>query len=77
MTSALALGTLLKLELATDQAGYTSSTADALIREVGQLEGEDAMFLRPLGNVLYVLCSVNSAPERLERIVEVLKQRLC
>ena len=77
VTSALALGTLLKLELATDQAGYTSSTADALIREVGQLEGEDAMFLRPLGNVLYVLCSVNSAPERLERIVEVLKQRLC
>ncbi|WFD33167.1 hypothetical protein MSPP1_004225 [Malassezia sp. CBS 17886] len=68
--SVMALGTVLKVELRDDDGGYKSGIADTLLATLRTLptDSDDAfpLHLRSLGNVLYVMCSLNTPPSVLQ-----------
>lgn len=66
--SALALGTLLKIELQDACQGYASNAAETLLARL-RLHG---VHLRPLGNVVYVMCNLNTPSHTLRATQEKL-----
>ncbi|GMH03977.1 hypothetical protein Nepgr_005816 [Nepenthes gracilis] len=69
------LGTIFSLELQAEgtNAGYASSYASSLIK---LLREEDGIYLRPLGNVIYILCGPCTSPHVCSRLLAKLYQRV-
>lgn len=53
----VALGTVLAVELVTEEGGYGSSAAGAVVRALR----DRGIFARPLGNVVYFMCTPTSS----------------
>ncbi|EOY31725.1 Adenosylmethionine-8-amino-7-oxononanoate transaminases [Theobroma cacao] len=68
------LGTLFALELQADgsNAGYASVYASSLL----QMLREDGVYMRPLGNVIYLMCGPCTSPEICRQQVIKLYRRL-
>ncbi|GAA5876053.1 hypothetical protein JCM8547_003541 [Rhodosporidiobolus lusitaniae] len=82
LTGAMALGTVLALHLrpsAGEGSGYTSTASASLLHRLRHdgAEGELKIHARPLGDVVYFMCSLNSPRENLRsverRIAEALE----
>ncbi|KAK0544495.1 hypothetical protein OC845_005562 [Tilletia horrida] len=85
--SAMALGTVLVIELVDENGGYASSAATDILKTlrtqpVRDIIGEDAsdadfsIHARPLGNVLYFMSSLNSPAATLRRTESALLKLL-
>ncbi|XP_020227432.1 bifunctional dethiobiotin synthetase/7,8-diamino-pelargonic acid aminotransferase, mitochondrial isoform X1 [Cajanus cajan] len=70
----VALGTLFALELKAegDNAGYGSLYARPLLQKLR----EDGVYMRPLGNVIYLLCGPCTSPEICNELLVKLYRRL-
>ncbi|WCJ42382.1 adenosylmethionine-8-amino-7-oxononanoate transaminase [Euphorbia peplus] len=70
----VALGTLFALELRAEgtDSGYASLYARSLIQNLR----EDGVYMRPLGNVIYLMCGPCTAPEVCQRLLVTLHARL-
>ncbi|KAF5749436.1 bifunctional dethiobiotin synthetase/7 8-diamino-pelargonic acid aminotransferase mitochondrial [Tripterygium wilfordii] len=70
----VALGTLCAIELRADgsNVGYASLYAGALIQKLR----EDGVYLRPLGNVIYLMCGPCTLPEICREQLIKLRRRL-
>ncbi|KVI01382.1 bifunctional dethiobiotin synthetase/7,8-diamino-pelargonic acid aminotransferase, mitochondrial [Cynara cardunculus var. scolymus] len=70
----ISLGTLFAVELTVDDydAGYASLCATSLLLKLR----EDGIFMRPLGNVIYMMCGPCTSPEVCLRMLETLYTRL-
>lgn len=70
----VALGTLFALELKAegDNAGYGSLYARPLLQKLR----EDGVYMRPLGNVIYLLCGPLTSPEICNELLVKLYRRL-
>ncbi|XP_013733073.1 bifunctional dethiobiotin synthetase/7,8-diamino-pelargonic acid aminotransferase, mitochondrial [Brassica napus] len=68
------LGTLFALELKVDasNSGYASLYAKSLL----QMLREDGIFMRPLGNVVYLMCGPCTSPEICRELLSKLYKRL-
>ncbi|CAH2069617.1 unnamed protein product [Thlaspi arvense] len=68
------LGTLFALELKVDasNSGYASLYAKSLL----EMLREDGIFMRPLGNVVYLMCGPCTSPEICRRLLTKLHKRL-
>lgn len=68
------LGTLCALELRAEgsNSGYGSLYASSLIRTLG----EDGIYMRPLGNVIYLMCGPCTSRDICTRLLSKLYQRL-
>ncbi|XP_045815201.1 bifunctional dethiobiotin synthetase/7,8-diamino-pelargonic acid aminotransferase, mitochondrial isoform X1 [Trifolium pratense] len=68
------LGTLFALELKAegDNAGYASLYARPLLQKLR----EDGVYMRPLGNVIYLLCGPCTSPEICNQLLVKLYERL-
>ncbi|KAF9614445.1 hypothetical protein IFM89_018681 [Coptis chinensis] len=57
----VALGTLIAIELRTEgsDAGYGSLYASSLVQKFR----EDGVYMRPLGNVIYLMCGPCTSPQ--------------
>lgn len=69
------LGTLFALELQAEgsNAGYASVYATSLLQS---LREEDGIYMRPLGNVIYMMCGPCTSPRLCGQLLEKLKCRL-
>ena len=88
VSGVMALGTLLKIELKTDSvSGYTSDAANDLMLKLGKQTGvmeHDAtsslssqtfpLHLRSLGNVMYILTSLNTPSDVLSSVQKSLER---
>ncbi|WFD43586.1 hypothetical protein MPSI1_002249 [Malassezia psittaci] len=70
--SALGLGTVLKIELADADQGYASSAAESLLKGLS----DKGLHLRPLGNVIYVMCSLTTGKQVLDETQRILLSEL-
>lgn len=70
----VALGTLCALELKAEgnNAGYGSLYARPLLEKLR----EDGVYMRPLGNVIYLLCGPCTSPEVCNQLLVKLLRRL-
>lgn len=70
----ISLGTLFAVELAVEEydAGYASLCATSLLLKLR----EDGIYMRPLGNVIYMMCGPCTSPEVCLRMLETLYTRL-
>ncbi|KFK27306.1 hypothetical protein AALP_AA8G365300 [Arabis alpina] len=70
----VALGTLFALELKADgsNSGYASLYAKSLLKMLR----EDGIFMRPLGNVIYLMCGPCTSPEICRPLLTKLYKRL-
>lgn len=70
----ISLGTLFALELQTEgsDAGYASMCARALL----QMLREDGVYMRPLGNVIYLMCGPCTPPEICYQLLVKLQRNL-
>lgn len=70
----ISLGTLFALELQTEgsDAGYASMYARALL----QMLREDGVYMRPLGNVIYLMCGPCTPPEICYQLLVKLQRNL-
>ncbi|CAN7067197.1 bifunctional dethiobiotin synthetase/7,8-diamino-pelargonic acid aminotransferase, mitochondrial [Brassica rapa] len=68
------LGTVFALELKVDasNSGYASLYAKSLL----EMLREDGIFMRPLGNVVYLMCGPCTSPEICHRLLTKLHKRL-
>ncbi|KAJ4875285.1 Bifunctional dethiobiotin synthetase/7 [Raphanus sativus] len=68
------LGTLFALELKVDasNSGYASLYAKSLL----EMLREDGLYMRPLGNVVYLMCGPCTSPEICRRLLTKLHKRL-
>ncbi|CAA7062397.1 unnamed protein product [Microthlaspi erraticum] len=68
------LGTLFVLELKVDasNSGYASLYAKSLL----EMLREDGIFMRPLGNVIYLMCGPCTSPEICKQLLTKLYKRL-
>lgn len=68
------LGTLCALELKAEgcNAGYASVYASSLVQKLR----EDGIYMRPLGNVIYLMCGPCTSPQTCHHILEKLYRRL-
>ncbi|KAF2568292.1 hypothetical protein F2Q68_00027215 [Brassica cretica] len=68
------LGTLFALELKVDasNSGYASLYAKSLL----EMLREDGIFMRPLGNVVYLMCGPCTSPEICRELLSKLYKRL-
>lgn len=68
------LGTLCALELRAEgcNAGYASEYASTLLKKLY----EDGIYMRPLGNVIYLMCGPCTSPTTCQRLLEILYKRL-
>ncbi|KAI3626652.1 bioDA [Malassezia furfur] len=64
VASAMALGTVLKIELADAHQGYASNAAESLLAQLRT----HGVHLRPLGNVIYVMCSLTTPADVLDAV---------
>ncbi|XP_062196440.1 bifunctional dethiobiotin synthetase/7,8-diamino-pelargonic acid aminotransferase, mitochondrial [Phragmites australis] len=73
---AVSLGTLCAIELKAEgsDAGYASLYASSLIQ---QLRKEDDMYVRPLGNVIYLMCGPCTSRDSCTRQLHKVHRRLC
>lgn len=51
--SAISLGTVLSVEMAAEDKGYASSATSGIVKKLN----ESGIYCRPLGNVLYLMCT--------------------
>lgn len=72
VTSAMALGTVLKIELADAHGGYASDAAASLLARLRQ----HGVHLRPLGNVVYAMSSLSTPAEVLRETEAALLEQL-
>lgn len=72
VASAMALGTVLKIELADAAGGYASTAAEGLLAALRS----EHIHLRPLGNVVYVMCSLNTPQAILSQTQAALEAQL-
>ncbi|KAJ9550712.1 hypothetical protein OSB04_014757 [Centaurea solstitialis] len=70
----ISLGTLFAVELAVEDndAGYASLCATSLLTKLR----EDGIYMRPLGNVIYMMCGPCTSPDVCLRMLEMLYTRL-
>ncbi|CAK9147590.1 unnamed protein product [Ilex paraguariensis] len=70
----VALGTLCAVELRAEgcNAGYASLYANSLVQKLR----EDGIYMRPLGNVIYLMCGPCTSPQICRSLLEKLYQRL-
>ncbi|KAM7477033.1 hypothetical protein LguiB_024276 [Lonicera macranthoides] len=70
----VALGTLFALELRADghNAGYASQYAKSLLHKLR----EDGIYMRPLGNVIYLMCGPCTSPRVCCHLLQKLYRRL-
>lgn len=70
----IALGTLFALELRAQgsNAGYDSLYAGSLLKNLR----EDGIYMRPLGNVIYLMCGPSTSPQICLELLEKLYARL-
>lgn len=70
----VALGTLFALELKAEgsNTGYASLQASSLVRK---LRG-DGIYMRPLGNVVYLMCGPCTSPEVCNQLLNKIHQRI-
>ncbi|GLJ26997.1 hypothetical protein SUGI_0528990 [Cryptomeria japonica] len=70
----IALGTLCALELQADESntGYGSLSATSLVQKLR----DDGVYLRPLGNVIYLMCGPATPPTVCSRLLQKLHKRL-
>ncbi|KAK4257669.1 hypothetical protein QN277_007230 [Acacia crassicarpa] len=70
----VALGTLFALELKAEgqNAGYGSLYARSLLQDLR----DDGIYMRPLGNVIYLMCGPCTSPETCNELLVKLYQRL-
>jgi dethiobiotin synthetase/adenosylmethionine--8-amino-7-oxononanoate aminotransferase len=66
------IGTVLGVELASKNAGYTSSEAQDLIRHLRQ----NHVYARALGNVVYMMCSPLTTSEQCDKWMQILQKHL-
>ncbi|KAL8158793.1 hypothetical protein V2J09_000330 [Rumex salicifolius] len=68
------LGTLFALELKAEgsNAGYASVYASSLVQSLR----EDGIYMRPLGNVIYMMCGPCTSTHLCSQLLEKLKRRL-
>ncbi|XP_062078626.1 bifunctional dethiobiotin synthetase/7,8-diamino-pelargonic acid aminotransferase, mitochondrial [Humulus lupulus] len=71
----VALGTIFALELRAEgsNAGYASLYARSLLKK---LREEDGLYMRPLGNVLYLMCGPCTSPQICAQVLLKLYRRL-
>ncbi|ORY98514.1 pyridoxal phosphate-dependent transferase [Syncephalastrum racemosum] len=71
----MALGSILKVELKDEQGGYSSFISQSIIQKMryGDFESQGInLFARPLGNVIYLMTSQITTPERVRKCEEIL-----
>ncbi|KAL6525441.1 Bifunctional dethiobiotin synthetase/7,8-diamino-pelargonic acid aminotransferase, mitochondrial [Orobanche hederae] len=70
----VALGTLCAIELLAEgsNAGYASTYASTLVKRLG----EDGIYMRPLGNVIYLMCGPCISPDTCHRLLEKVHDRI-
>ncbi|EXB94580.1 Adenosylmethionine-8-amino-7-oxononanoate aminotransferase [Morus notabilis] len=70
----VALGTLCALELRAEgpNAGYASTYARSLLKKLC----EDGVYMRPLGNVIYLMCGPCTSPEICHQVLTKVYRRL-
>jgi dethiobiotin synthetase/adenosylmethionine--8-amino-7-oxononanoate aminotransferase len=68
----VSMGTLCAVELKSDSSGYDSGVAADIITTLM----EDGINIRPLGNVIYVMCSLNSEKSNCDKVLQTIKLRL-
>ncbi|GAB2220078.1 hypothetical protein Drorol1_Dr00007721 [Drosera rotundifolia] len=68
------MGTLFALELQTggSTAGYTSTYASSLLKSLR----EDGVYMRPLGNVLYLMCGPCTSPQVCSQLLVKVQRRI-
>ncbi len=66
------MGTVFAVEVVTAQRGYDSCATEDLVRRLK----DRGVLVRPLGNVLYLMCSLNTDAATCERVLLTLKQEL-
>lgn len=64
----MSLGTLFVVKLAEESAGYASSLADSVFQPLRDIEEDESVHFRTLGNVAYFMTSVNTEPDRIRAI---------
>eukprot|EP00898_Chlorokybus_atmophyticus_P000065 jgi/Chlat1/1059/Chrsp110S08633 len=62
------LGTVFAVELCSEARGYASSSATVIIKRLRR----KAIYARPLGNVVYIMCAPTTPPSRCTQLLEVL-----
>ena len=75
----MALGTVLVLELkdATGAGGYSSSASIDLVTQLRtSLDQPFTIHARPLGNVVYIMCSLNTPQDVRRKTEEILQGAL-
>ncbi|KAK6159136.1 hypothetical protein DH2020_006450 [Rehmannia glutinosa] len=70
----VALGTLCAIELLAEgsNAGYASTYASALLKKLR----EDGIYMRPLGNVIYLMCGPCTSPDTCRSLLEKVHARI-
>ncbi|KAL0404568.1 UNVERIFIED_CONTAM: Bifunctional dethiobiotin synthetase/7,8-diamino-pelargonic acid aminotransferase, mitochondrial [Sesamum radiatum] len=70
----VALGTLCAIELLAEgsNAGYASTYASSLLKNLR----EDGIFMRPLGNVIYMMCGPCTSPDICRSLLEKVYDRI-
>ncbi|KAK4415274.1 Bifunctional dethiobiotin synthetase/7,8-diamino-pelargonic acid aminotransferase, mitochondrial [Sesamum alatum] len=70
----VALGTLCAIELQAEgcNAGYASMYASSLLKKLR----EDGIYMRPLGNVIYLMCGPCTSPDICRRLLEKVYDRI-
>ncbi|GFQ01905.1 bifunctional dethiobiotin synthetase/7 8-diamino-pelargonic acid aminotransferase mitochondrial [Phtheirospermum japonicum] len=70
----VALGTLCAIELLAEgsNAGYASTYASSIVKKLR----EDGLYMRPLGNVIYVMCGPCTFPDTCRRLLEKVYARI-
>jgi dethiobiotin synthetase/adenosylmethionine--8-amino-7-oxononanoate aminotransferase len=74
--SVIALGSVLAIALPDEQAGYSSSAATGLQKQMLEGSTEFNVHSRVLGNVFYLMASQTSKPETLQEIEMLLTEAL-
>ncbi|KAJ3323475.1 hypothetical protein HDV06_001752 [Boothiomyces sp. JEL0866] len=67
-----ALGTVLVVELASSESGYLSNAASSFVKNLY----ENGIFVRTLGNVVYIMASQNTETKVMDEILELIASLL-
>jgi dethiobiotin synthetase/adenosylmethionine--8-amino-7-oxononanoate aminotransferase len=67
-----ALGTVLVIELVSNEKGYLAVTSRKFIESLR----EKGVYARPLGNVVYFMAGQKTEPEQLDFVLEAIRQSL-
>ncbi|GAA6063855.1 hypothetical protein JCM10212_000335 [Sporobolomyces blumeae] len=76
----VSLGTVFALHLSTSSAGYTSTASESFLRRLRSTTSSDlfqgGIHARPLGNVVYFMCSLNSNDQVLREVERCIVEAL-